>query len=251
MRTTLKTRYALPVGWAQGLSDAGYAVPALLRDAQLSVERLTDPSPRLTTDEYFRLWRAVERQSAAEAPALALLEQITHGTFAPAVIATLCSPTLAAGFTRLSRFKALLGPLQLRVMRPSKGLEIDLFFLDQGDRVPDSLVLLELLTLVRLSRLGTDERLVPKRVQAPLHRPASAAYARFFGTPIQPGTIISLQFSSADAERPFLTADRILSAPLPRAPQSGENRTPEQPKALPNDYLAKRPCLRGSGLRAP
>ena len=138
MRTTLKTRYALPVGWTQGLSDAGYAVPALLRDAQLSVERLTDPSPRLTTDEYFRLWRAVERQSAAEAPALALLEQITHGTFAPAVIATLCSPTLAAGFTRLSRFKALLGPLQLRVMRPSKGLEIDLFFLDQGDRVPDS-----------------------------------------------------------------------------------------------------------------
>ena len=72
MRTTLKTRYALPEGWAQGLSDAGYAVPALLRDAQLSVERLTDPSPRLTTDEYFRLWRAVERQSAAEAPALAL-----------------------------------------------------------------------------------------------------------------------------------------------------------------------------------
>ncbi|MFZ8889318.1 MAG: AraC family transcriptional regulator ligand-binding domain-containing protein, partial [Pseudomonadales bacterium] len=82
MRTTLKTRYALPEGWAQGLSDAGYAVPALLRDAQLPVERLTDPSPRLTTDEYFRLWRAVERQSAAEAPALALLEQITYGTFA-------------------------------------------------------------------------------------------------------------------------------------------------------------------------
>lgn len=226
MRTTLKTRYALPEGWAHGLSDAGYAVPALLRDAQLSEARLTDPSPRLTTEEYFRLWRAVERRSAAEAPSLALLEQITYGTFAPAVIATLCSPTLAAGFTRLSRFKALMGPLQLRVMRPSKGLEIDLFFLEQGDRVPDSLVLLELLTLVRLGRLGTDEMLIPKRVQAPLHRPASAAYARFFGTPIQPGTIISLQFSSADAERPIRTADRILTRHYPEHLSQG--KTPLQ-----------------------
>ena len=155
------------------------------------------------------------------------------------------------GLHALSRFKALLGHTAASGNASFQGSEIDLFFLDQGDRVPGLLVLLELLTLVRLSRLGTDERLVPKRVQAPLHRPASAAYARFFGTPIQPGTIISLQFSSADAERPFLTADRVLTRHYPEHLSQVENRTPEQPKALPNDYLAKRPCLRGSGLRAP
>jgi AraC-like DNA-binding protein len=226
MRHALKTRYALPEGWAEGLSAAGYSVSKLLREAQLSAERLLDPSPRLPTEDYFRLWRAVERQSVTEAPALALLAQVTHETFAPAVIATLCSPTLAGGFTRLSRFKGLMGPLQLRVMRPTHGLELDLFFLEQGDRVPDSLVLLELLTLVRLSRLGTDEALVPTRVQAPLQRPAAAAYSRFFGTPIQPGKVISLQFSALDAERRFVTANRILARHYPES--MAEGATPLQ-----------------------
>ena len=101
MRTTLKTRYALPVGWTQGLSDAGYAVPALLRDAQLSVERLTDPSPRLTTDEYFRLWRAVERpERRGSAKALAFSNR------SPVTFAPLSSRPYVAS-PRASRFKPL------------------------------------------------------------------------------------------------------------------------------------------------
>ena len=91
--------------WLPLLKDLGVNARDVMRRAGLPEDLLSRSGSRISTQDYFRFWRALERSVDDPAVALRLVETLTTEAFSPAMFAALCSPNLQVAVERLANYK--------------------------------------------------------------------------------------------------------------------------------------------------
>jgi AraC-like DNA-binding protein len=204
-------RYAIETGLQVLFKDMGISPQDVLRHARLPLDLLSRKSPRITGEEYFRLWdglAAVVRYNPTFP--LDFATSTTPETFSPPVFACFCSPNLNVAANRIAYYKPLVGPIRLTVQAISEGTSIRIGALPEYGELPPSLVAMELAWWVHMPRLATREHLVPLRVHATVDIPEKAVYEEYFGVRLTRSGFSGVTYSAQDAERPFLTASDAM-----------------------------------------
>jgi len=202
-----KTRpYAILPGWRLLLRDAGIDPAGVLRQAGLPADLFARDRTFLETEDYFRLFRGIEKEANDPAVALRLGSAISMEIFDPPIFAAFCSPNLNAALERIARYKALIGPMVLHLeVGRTTAMTIDWPTLTEP--APAVLVEAELAFFVQLARITTRERICPLEVCFPHRAEPAAAFTRYFGVPVKKGRAARLVFRAEDAAHPFLTAN--------------------------------------------
>ena len=202
--------YSLGPGWKGILAELGVSHEDVLRRAQLPDDLLAHEDPRVPAVHFFAFAAALEEAFDDARLPLFLVEAMSPEFFSPPVFAALCSPNLAVAAERLSRFKPLIGPVELKVTNDASGLELEYHWHETIITPPASLSGSEALFVVKLARMGTRHRVRPTRVCLPTLPPAHEAYEEWLGVRLQRGSPISVRFSAEDATRPFLSANSAM-----------------------------------------
>ncbi|AOZ02658.1 AraC family transcriptional regulator [Cupriavidus sp. USMAHM13] len=205
---TRNQAYFLDIGWQPLLKDLGLAADRVLRKAGLPDDLLSRSGDGLTTDEYFRFWRALEAEAGDAMFPLRIVETVSAESFSPPLFAALCSANLMQAVQRLAKYKQLVAPMKLDVNVGQAGeLTVSPRWQSVPTDVPYSLQVAEIAFFLRLARLATREPVKALRVE--ISRLPPSAYTRryenFFGVRVQHGESPSITFTAADALRPFLT----------------------------------------------
>lgn len=201
--------YALDTTWRTLLRDLDVAPADVLRRAGLADDLLHQPSARLASEDYYRLWNSIEAETKDPAFPIRLCQAIRVESFSPPLFAALCSPNFVVAAQRISQYKALVAPMRLAVVEAHDTVAVELSW---PDRPPTSLVMMELLFCVTLVRTGTREPVRPVQVTAAVLPDVLAPYETFLGTPVRRGRTHRVTFSAVDANRPFLTSNEPLWA---------------------------------------
>ena len=206
------TGYALDTTWRTVLKDLGVKPANVLRRANLPDDLLQQPSVRLPSEDYYRLWKGIEAEAADPLLPIKLCQLIRSESFSPILFAALCSPNLLVAAERIGQYKKLIAPMRFTVKQPRDTVSVELTWLDAPQSPPTSLVVMELLFFVSLARMGTRETIRPVEVKTTALPKPLAPYEKFLGTRIQRGTRHRVTFTAADATRPFLTSNEPLWA---------------------------------------
>lgn len=202
--------FAMDIGWLPLLKDVGLPPNRVLRRAGLPDDLFSRGGRGLTTDEYFRLWRALEAEANDVSFPLRLVEAISAESFNPPLFAALCSANLMQAAQRLAKYKQLVAPMILEVDVGKAGeLSVSPRWLSGQTDVPYPLQVAEIAFFLRLVRLAVREPVKALRVALPELPPGAYVqrYQHFFGAPIQLGQNSSITFDGVDAMRPFLTVN--------------------------------------------
>ncbi|AIV51316.1 helix-turn-helix domain protein [Burkholderia pseudomallei MSHR7498] len=202
--------FALDVGWQPLLKDLGLSPVNVLRRAGLPEDLFSRGGRGLTTDEYFRVWYALEAEAGDVTFPLRLVETASVESFSPPLFAALCSANLVQAVHRLAKYKQLVAPMSLEVDVGRAGeLTVSPRWLLAQVDVPHSLQIAEIAFFLQLARLATREPVNALRVTFPV-LPLGAHLQlceRFFGAPVQREERLSITFRANDALRPFLTVN--------------------------------------------
>jgi AraC-like DNA-binding protein len=204
--------YALDTTWRALLRDLGVRPADVLRRAGLADDLLQRPSVRLSPEEYYSFWDSIEAETKDALLPIRLCRSIRSESFSPPLFAALCSPNLLIATQRISKYKALIGPLRLNLTEGQGLMTLELIWLDAPLTPPTSLVLTELLFVVSLARMGTREPIRPLEVTTTRLPTPTAPYEDFLNAPLTRGHQHRLTFSTSDATRPFLTSNESLWA---------------------------------------
>lgn len=199
--------YTLDQSWRIILADLGVSAADLLRRAGLPGDLLRRARVTLSQADYFRLWRALEEETADPTLPLRIGAAIKGEAFDPPIFAALCSHDLDTALDRIARYKTLTCPMKLDVRVGREATTLGLTWLDAAELPPASLVATELVFFVALARLATRVRVQPLAVVAPIALEPANAYTAWFGAAPRHGRRTELTFAAADARRPFLTAN--------------------------------------------
>jgi AraC-like DNA-binding protein len=201
---------SLERGWAILLRDLGVQPENLLRRAQLPRDLLTHESARVSVDEYFRLWRALEEEADDPTLPIRLGKAISPEAFHPAVFAALCSPDLVVAVKRIGEYKRLIAPMTKTIEETPTGFFVEMRWNDPHLQVPVSLSATELVFLTEIARIATREHIQPLKVESPYPIEPVDAFEAFFGIAPERGDRHGVLFSKEDARRPFLTASEAM-----------------------------------------
>ena len=192
------------------MDELGLPPANVLRVAGLPKGLFAQNRPKLSPDEFCRLWDSLALAMESDAPGLALGQAISPQMFSPPLFAAFCSPDLTIASKRLSQYKPLVGPLVLKSHAMAGGLELT-FGPEPGIVLPNEFIAAELVFLVHLARLATHHEIRPIAVEMQ-NPPASGAYAKYFGHAVRTGPFDRVVFSPDDAHRPFVSANPALFA---------------------------------------
>ena len=199
------TKFVVDPRWRLLFKDIGVSENEVLKRAQLPLDLFSQKNASLNAQEYFRLWKSLEKTLNDPSFPLRLGQMITTESFSPPIFASLCSPDLNVAMKRLSRYKQLIGPMTLQVEQGTEATTISLDCLFTDNPLPDSLAATELVFLVHMARLATREQIMPLVVSSSSSWFKRSDYGAYFGIKPVRGEKHQLKFSARDATRPFLT----------------------------------------------
>lgn len=202
-----KQRFPLDIGWSVILKDFGLQPRHILRRANLPEDLLSRGNAELTTDDYFRFWRALEQEANDVCFPLRLVETLSTEIFTPPLFAALCSANLMQAAQRLAKYKPLVAPMSLDIHVGTQGqLTLSPRWLTPHHEVPFSLQVVEVAFFVQLARIATREPIQAQRICLPTLPPTASLrrYESFLGVGVQVGSPASITFAASDALRPFL-----------------------------------------------
>ena len=201
--------YSVEPGWNVLLHDIGVEAAAVLKLAGLPLDLFARKEARLTAEQFYALWSALEERYHGPDVALAMASAVTAEAFAPPIFAGLCSPCLTAAADRIAAYKRLLYPVTLDVEH-GRGLSIRVQSRSPFNP-PDVLVRFELLFWVSLARLGTREVIRPTHMILGKAPPSPEELAAFVGVErVTVGSRPEIRFSELDARRRFVTVNDAM-----------------------------------------
>lgn len=201
--------YAVDTTWRVLLKDLGVAPGEALRRAGLPEDLLEQAATRLLPDEFYRLWTGVEAEYGDPLFPIRLCQTIRSESFFPPLFAALCSPNLLVAAQRVSRYKKLIGPMQMKLRESPAEMSIE-FSWPGGPQPPASMIVMELLFCLSLARIGTRAAVRPIEVETRQLPLPLAPYEEFLGARMLRGSRHMIRFTREDATRPFLTSNEML-----------------------------------------
>lgn len=203
--------FTLDPSWKVILKDIGVNINEVLKRARLPFDIFTKKEAKLTPEEYFRFWNAIEGSSNDPSFSLNIGQSFSTEAFHPVFFAALCCPNLNEALIRISRYKPLVGPLVLHVNIKNDCTTISFECLNTENPLPDSLVATELVFFVHLARLATRENINPISVFSTNEIATNTKdYEDYFNVKPVLKNINQLKFSKEDALRPFLTENHKM-----------------------------------------
>lgn len=179
----------------------------------LPIERLcalagVKPSHAFATDEFFRLWKAVEDETSDRAAGLRFgSEGIARGYGTPSIVA-LHAPDFRQAIATLARYKRLTCPEQVEIETQGNEATLRYRWLQATGEVPRLLVDTTLASLKAMAHKGSAGRVAPIRLEL-TRRPMDQALLRHhFGCPIVfSATSDAMVFDRSALDVPFVGAD--------------------------------------------
>jgi AraC-like DNA-binding protein len=209
--TSSLERFPLDPGLALVFRESGAQPRNILRRAGLPDDLFNQSEVLLDAPTYFRLWHALEEETKDELLPLHVAQHYPVEAFQPALFAALCSPNFGIALERLAAHKRMLGPMRMHLTRKRSELHVEVHYVDAPEGAPEGLVLAETAFLVRLGRVGTRDRLIPRTLTLRgKKRAIHPLLEQHFGVPARFGKVDSLSFHLADIERPFVTANAAM-----------------------------------------
>jgi len=202
-------RFTVDPGIRALLDDLGISAARLLRRAQLPAGLFRDGPVALTSEEYFRLWDALNTESENPNLAVAIGQAISVETFSPPLFAALCSPNLQVAAQRIATYKPLIGPMGVGITQDSIRLTLT-YRWPAGMTPPQLLATTELVFWVALARIATRHHVRPARVTVRQQLADPGTVAAYLGVHLRTGPTWSISFAADDAARPFLTENEPM-----------------------------------------
>ncbi len=237
--------------WGKRFADHKIAIPTLLRRAGLPAGLFEQEKVYITTAQLFALWRSVGELSSDPAIGLKLGSETRLARSHPAGIAVLCSRTFEDALQRLSCYKQLTCPEEIRVERKAQEASVEFFYVEATEPQPDVLVDMVLSWILSVGRHGTDGQITPLRVD--LDRPAKhrALLESHFGCRVRfKVDRNALVFRSSDLDCPFVTHNEELLAVIGthveselKAQNASVNVGEQVKETLSRSMAGKRPTL--------
>ena len=198
--------------WLLLLGDAGIDATSVLRRASLPGDLLHRHDGKLTTQEFFRFWEAIEAEADDPAFVVRLADAMSLDVFHPAWFAATCSPDLRVAARRLGQYKRLVAPIAIDTADDDRGLFIGVRWNDPQIECPPSFAASELAFMVRIARVATRTDIRPVRIESPLDLSGITALESWFGRRFERSERHGATFTAEDAARPFLTENPALWA---------------------------------------
>ena len=205
-----KRDVTLDRGWGILLKDLGIEAENVLRRAGLPRDLMGREQAKLTVEEYFGLWEALDAEADDPILPIRLGRAATPEVFHPAIFAALCSPNLIVAIQRIAQYKRLCAPVTLVIDEEEEGLSIAKRWDDPTVVIPKTLATMELVFLTQIARIGTREPIRPLRIESSQPLQPLEAYVDFFGVKPVRSKRHRVVFTWEDARRPFLTASESV-----------------------------------------
>ena len=230
-------------------------VARVLRTANLPRSRFDGGKARVTTAEFFALWRAVEEVGgAARDVGLRIgADPTPHHQNVPHM-AALASSNLGEALARLARYKRLVCPeeITIDVVRGEARMRYEWLLAEEGP--PATLIDGIFASALRLAREGTGKPVVPRRIELARRRAHQPMLERHFGCSVRFDAPVDLFVFDAKAlAEPFVTRNAALleiivpglDAALNEASQRGARRslTDDVRSALSQRISGERPAV--------
>ncbi|MBN9417001.1 MAG: AraC family transcriptional regulator ligand-binding domain-containing protein [Candidatus Eremiobacteraeota bacterium] len=193
------------------LEQRGISSEAVLRQAGLPRGFFQQEKLLVTTEELFALWRTVGSHSPDPSIGLQLGAEMSVERYDPAAIAALCSRTYRDALTRISRYKKISCPEEVRVTSSPEEVSVEFTFLLGRAAEPTTLVDLCLAWIWAIGRRGTGFPLNPLRLEVTRPAADTPILEQHFGCPIHYNTGHNrLILAAHDVERAFVTHNAAL-----------------------------------------
>ncbi len=196
--------------WRLFLVDINVRPSHVLKLARLPEDLFCYNEPKLTIEEFFRFWCALERIVGEDQLLIELVNRLHTETFDPAVFAFLCSPCLSVALERLSQYEELISPIDLGITVEDDRTVVTVGFTDNSHNWPESFFLYKLLYINKFARLAIREDIAPIEMTLSKPVPNLSHYAEYFGVNLRLGSCNQIVFSSEDVQKPFLTEDSAM-----------------------------------------
>src|SRR5256885_9047788 len=195
------------------LEELGLSPETVLRQAALPMALFNQDKIQVSTEEFFALYRGIAESSRDPGFGLRLGTEERFERYDPIKFAALSARSFRDAIERLSRYKQLTCPEEIRVVERENESAIQFVWLLAHEEEPPLLVDVCFAWIVGIGRRGTGRNLNPKRVElqrAPAHR---EMYEAHFRCPVKfKSDQNALVFSKADLELPFVTHNADLLA---------------------------------------
>ena len=200
------------------LEELSLSPEAVLRRAGLPMGLFHQDKILVSTEEFFALYRGIAETADDPGFGLKLGTEERIERYDPIKIAALSARSFRDGVGRLSRYKQLMCPEEIRVVERTNECAIQFVWLLAHEKEPPLLVDVCFAWIIGIGHRGAGRSLNPKRVElqrTPAHR---EMYEMHFHCPVKfKSNQNALIFSKADMEQPFLTYNADLLAAV--APQ--------------------------------
>ena len=167
----------------------------------------------VSTEEFFALYRGIAESSNDAGFGLKLGSEERIERYDPIKIAAISARSLRDAVERLSRYKQLTCPEEIRVVERGNESAVRFVWLLAHEKEPSLLVDVCFAWIVSMARRGIGRPLSPKRVEferAPAQR---EMYETYFRCPVKFRSAgNALVFNKADMELPFVTHNADLLA---------------------------------------
>jgi AraC-like DNA-binding protein len=188
-------------------------VARVLRTANVPRSRFEGGKARVTTAEFFALWRAIEEVGGgARDLGLRIGADPAPQHQNVASMAALASPNLGEALKRLARYKRLVCPEQIviDVVRGEARVRYE-WLLAEEEAPPATLIDGIFAGVLRLARQGTGKAIAPRRIELARRRDNEAMLARHFGCKVRFDAPVDLFVFDAKAlAEPFVTHNAEL-----------------------------------------
>ena len=200
------------------IEELGLSPETVLRRAGLPMGLFNMDKILVSTEEFFALHRGIAEASNDPGVGLKLGTEERVERYDPVKIAAISARSFQDAVERLSRYKQLTCPEEIRVVERGNDCAVRFVWLRAHEKEPPLLVDVCFAWIVAMAQRGTGRPLSPQRVEfqrAPAHR---EMYEVHFRCPVKfRANQNALVFKKADMELPFVTSNPDLLATV--APQ--------------------------------
>lgn len=200
------TRFRMPSILSAQLRDLKISSAAVLRRAGLPVGFLEQGKIWMTTEERFAFFNAVRDVSGDPAIGLKLGSEQRVERYDPVSITALYSHSFRDALDRISRYKRLTGPQEIRVEQHGDESFVDFLWLLVDEEAPPTQVDVCFAWLMTIVRRGTGRDIRPLRLDLARPEAHRDIYEGHFGCPVRFDRDRNVMvFLSEDLDRPFLS----------------------------------------------
>jgi AraC-like DNA-binding protein len=209
----MANRFRVSTTLPRKLEELGLSPEAVLRQAALPMGLFKQDKILVSTEEFFALYRGIAESSNDPGFGLKLGTEERVERYDPIKIAALSARSFRDAVERLSRYKQLTCPEEIRLVERGNECAVQFVWLLAHEKEPPLLVDVCFAWIVSIARRGTGQLLNPKRVELERASAHREMYEAHFHSPVKfKASQNALIFSKADMDLPFVTYNAELLA---------------------------------------